>query len=76
MTHKSPRSPELVALLDDRFKDKKGITERKNEAKSLKHTTPFVRAGFIDKKKLGNDPVGIFDLLGLDNSLKNYTMQG
>ena len=35
-------------------------------------TTPFVIGGFIDKKKLAKDPNKIFELLGLEEGLKNF----
>eukprot|EP00353_Schmidingerella_taraikaensis_P002070 CAMPEP_0185599396 /NCGR_PEP_ID=MMETSP0434-20130131/82679_1 /TAXON_ID=626734 ORGANISM="Favella taraikaensis, Strain Fe Narragansett Bay" /NCGR_SAMPLE_ID=MMETSP0434 /ASSEMBLY_ACC=CAM_ASM_000379 /LENGTH=76 /DNA_ID=CAMNT_0028228787 /DNA_START=950 /DNA_END=1180 /DNA_ORIENTATION=- len=46
------RSPELKEYLAKKFEDKDAYAERQSDAKSLKLTTPFIRAGFIDKKKL------------------------
>ena len=75
------RSPELVEFLGEQFVDKEAYTERhkdlKDQAKDLKHTTPFIRSGFIDKSKLSAaDPNNIFDMLGFDKGLRNFKFSG
>ena len=60
------RSPELKEYLKENFEDHRAYTERHSRAKDLKLTTPFVRAGFIDKKSLERDPNNVFEVLGLD----------
>lgn len=43
----------------------------------MKHTTPFIQGGFIDKKKLADtDPNNIFHVLGFEKGLKNFKFSG
>ena len=39
-------------------------------------TTPFIGSGFIDKRKLDKDPNNVFQILGLDESVKNFKFKG
>ena len=75
------RSPGFKHFLEEKFVDKAGYSDRhqetKDKAKDLKHTTPFIRSGFIDKSKLSAaDPNSIFDKLGFDKGLRNFKFSG
>ena len=73
---RNKRSPELLNLLENKFTDKKAMTDRKSDAKELMLTTPFIRAGFIDKSKLNSDTNNIFDVLGVEQALKGFKFKG
>ena len=61
----------------DRFEDKEAYTQRNIDAKSLKLTTPFVRGGLIDRKKIaGADPSTMFHELGFEQGIKNFKFTG
>ena len=39
-------------------------------------TTPFIRGGIIEKKRLDKDPNNLFDLLGLDKGVQQFKLRG
>lgn len=59
-------------MLEDKFEDQDAYTARQIDAKALMMTTPFIRSGFIEKKKLDTNPNDIFELLGLEKSLQTF----
>ena len=72
IARKEERSDELQALLKKKFEDTKAMTDRKIQAKDLMYTTPFIRSGFIDKKKLSPETHSVFEVLGLDRVLNKF----